>query len=78
MGPLLEVFCQKLINLPGSGTAAGEEGMVPPDEVRAALFRVMRRHPEARDELVGEFEALQARFDASVIDGEAVGHDAAE
>ena len=65
-------------NANGGGTAAGEEGMVPPDEVKAALFRVLRRHPKARDELVGEFEVLQARFDAPVIDGEAVGHDAAE
>jgi len=43
---------------------------VPADEVKAALFRGLRGHPEARDSVVAEFERLQRRYDVQVVDAE--------
>ncbi len=70
--PGVQIGIGVTVNNPSGGGPAGEAGTVPPDEVKAALFRVMRRHPEARDELVEEFQRVQARHDAGVLDAEVV------
>lgn len=55
----------------GGGVKRG--GEIAPDAVKAAIFRVMRNHPSARDELVEEFERLQAGHDTKLIEVEHVG-----
>jgi len=42
------------------------EGGVPADAIKHALFTVMRRHPQVRDELAEEFRRLQNRYDGVV------------
>jgi hypothetical protein len=52
----------------GNGSDQAQRKTPGPDEVKAALFKVLRHHPEARDELVVEFARIQARYDAPVIE----------
>ncbi len=70
-GPGINIGIGVNVNATTNVQSAERDG-VPADEIKTALFRALRGHPEARDSVVHEFQRVQQRHDGVVIDAEVV------